>query len=133
MDWTPSATNNKCSLCLYFVKLMMKLVPRLLLSTISARKGECPKNIPICFSFSHTNVLFFLFSVFIHIGLIYLSIENVACSQAARQMRKIYTPKMFLMFQQISISLQIFNVLKFSFLILQMVVLFTFTMRGRWR
>ena len=110
---------------------MMKLAPRLLLSTISARKGECPKNIPICFSFSHTNVLFFLFSVFIHIGLIYLSIENVACSQAARQMRKIYTPKMFLMFQQISISLQIFNVLKFSFLILQMVVLFTFTMRGR--
>ena len=61
-----------------FVKLMMKLVPRLLLSTISARKGECPKNIPICFSFSHTNVLFFLFSVFIHIRLIYLSVYRIA-------------------------------------------------------
>ena len=85
MDPTPSATNNKCSVCLYFVKLMMKLA--LPLSTISCQKKRMSKEYReyshLLFLFSDKCFIFPIFCVYTHWTNLLEYRENVAYSQAS--------------------------------------------------
>lgn len=90
MDSTPSATNNKCSLCLYFVKLMMKLASRVLFSAqYLCQKNGMSKEY-LLFLFSYKGFIFPIFCVYTHWTNLLEYIENVACSKAHWQMRKKY-------------------------------------------
>ena len=88
MDSTPYATNSKCSLCLYFVKLMMKLASPVLFSAkyIYQKNGMSIEY--LLFLFSDKCFIFPIFCVYTHWTNLLEYIENVACSKAHRQMRK---------------------------------------------